>query len=340
MAAPPVTGPIEILHAGEIFTGRSLVPVLEAAARLRQRHPGRPVRIVTYGALPPQETDRIRAAGLEDFIEVRQRVPFSALFAELKRAHLLLAIVGDHMLYSTPYKVYDYMAAGRPILGLAPRGAALFELLADSGAGVCVEPGDAAGIERALGQFMIGEVVPARARVERFHWAVSRSNTARSSHRRRRIRLASLSTKIAHRSARCSTTEVRWLRPQVQLIRVADYCCIAASDGPEQGVGIAATKVARRRGDVRHIARRAASALICGDGHRPPSRAADQQLEACSIAGNQSRPARQVRGARRNALLARAALPKHEAARSAGSFSSRASASALKRIVTQRQTEG
>jgi glycosyltransferase involved in cell wall biosynthesis len=170
IAAPPLTGPIEILHAGEIFTGRSLLPVLEAAARLRQRHPGRPVRIVTYGALPPQETDRIRAAGLEDFIEVRPRVPFSALFAELKRAHLLLAIVGDHMLYSTPYKVYDYMAAGRPILGLAPRGAALFELLADSGAGVCVEPADDAGIERALEQFMNGDSAPAGARVERFQW--------------------------------------------------------------------------------------------------------------------------------------------------------------------------
>jgi glycosyltransferase involved in cell wall biosynthesis len=168
--APPVTGPIEILHAGEIFTGRSLVPVLEAAARLRQRHPGRPLRIVTYGALPPQETARIGAAGLENFIEVRPRIPFGDLFAELKRAHLLLAVVGNHMLYSTPYKVYDYMAAGRPILGLAPRGAALFELLADSGAGVCVEPGDAAGIERALEQFMVGDTAPESARVERFHW--------------------------------------------------------------------------------------------------------------------------------------------------------------------------
>ncbi len=74
------------------------------------------------------------------------------------------------MLYSTPYKVYDYMAAGRPILGIAPESAALFELLADSGAGVCVEREDAAGIERALEQFMLGEVTPLRARVDRFRW--------------------------------------------------------------------------------------------------------------------------------------------------------------------------
>jgi glycosyltransferase involved in cell wall biosynthesis len=167
----PATGPIEIVHAGEIFKGRSLVPVLEAAARLEARFPQRPVRVTTYGELPEAERLRIRATGLERFVEVRPRIPFQELFARLQHAHLLLAIVGDHMVYSTPYKVYDYMAVGRPILGIAPRGAALFELLADSGAGVCLEAGDSAGIERALEQFMIGEVTATRARVDRFRWS-------------------------------------------------------------------------------------------------------------------------------------------------------------------------
>src|SRR5262249_22917315 len=103
--------------------------------------------------------------------EVRPRIPFAALFGELQRAHLLLAVVGEHMLYSTPYKVYDYMGAGRPILGIAPRGAALFELLADSGAGTCLEPADAPGIDRLLEQFIPCDVTPLRARVERFRWA-------------------------------------------------------------------------------------------------------------------------------------------------------------------------
>ena len=170
-AEPASQGPVVIVHAGEIFHGRSLVPVLEAAARLATRYPQRPVRLVTYGALPAVEVARIRAGGLEPFIEVRPRIPFAALFDELQRAHLLLAVVGEHMLYSAPYKVYDYMAAGRPILGIAPRGAALFELLADSGAGSCLERDDAAGIDRVLEQFMLGDVTPLRARVERFRWA-------------------------------------------------------------------------------------------------------------------------------------------------------------------------
>jgi len=167
----PADGPIEIVHAGEIFKGRSLMPVLEAAAHLAMRFPQRPVRVTTFGGLPANEQQRIRAAGLEKYLEVRPRIPFKDLVAELRRAHLLLAIVGDHMVYSTPYKVYDYMAVGRPILGIAPPGAALFELLADSGAGTCLEVGDTAGIERALETFMSGEAGPMRARVDRFRWS-------------------------------------------------------------------------------------------------------------------------------------------------------------------------
>ena len=167
---PATTGPVHIVHAGEIFTGRSLVPVLEAAQRLAARGAARAIRVINYGALPDAEWARIRAANLESFVEVRPRIPFGELFAELQRAHLLLAVIGEHMLYSTPYKVYDYMATGRPILAIASRGAALFELMAESGAGVCVEPENIAGIEQALETFMAGDVAPARTLVERYRW--------------------------------------------------------------------------------------------------------------------------------------------------------------------------
>jgi glycosyltransferase involved in cell wall biosynthesis len=173
-AGPPPSpaGPINLVHAGEIFTGRSLVPVLLAAQRLSARFLGRPIRVTTYGALPAPELARIREAGLESFVQVRPRIPFKELSGDLQSAHALLAVVGDHMLYSTPYKVYDYMAAGRPILGLAPRGAALFELLSDSGAGVCVEPGDVDAIESALEKMVVSPGKDAAsARVESYRWS-------------------------------------------------------------------------------------------------------------------------------------------------------------------------
>ncbi|HTU65789.1 MAG TPA: glycosyltransferase [Steroidobacteraceae bacterium] len=170
-ASPPASGPIEIVHAGEIYTGRSLVPVLRAARELSTRHPDRPVHVTTYGDLPPPEVERIRDANLGAFLTVLPRIPFAELFARLQRAHVLLAVVGDHMLYSTPYKVYDYMAAGRPILGLAPRGAALFGMLAESGAGICEQPGDDAGIERALEKLLFAPGADTAPRTERYRWS-------------------------------------------------------------------------------------------------------------------------------------------------------------------------
>jgi glycosyltransferase involved in cell wall biosynthesis len=169
-ASPPDTGPMEIVHAGEIYTGRSLVPVLQAARALAAKHQ-RPIHVTTYGELPPIERQRIRDAGVEDLVQVLPRIPFAELFGRLQRAHVLLAIVSDHMLYSTPYKVYDYMATGRPILGLAHTGAALFDFLAESGAGTCVEYGDDAGMERALEQLLFAPNAGLAPHTERYRWS-------------------------------------------------------------------------------------------------------------------------------------------------------------------------
>ena len=169
-AAPASDGTIDIVHAGEIYTGRSLVPVMKAAQRLMARHPGRSIRVTNYGDLPAIEWQRIRAAGLGQYVQVLPRIPFTELFAKLQAAHVLLALVGDHMLYSTPYKVYDYMAAGRPVLGLAPRGAALFEMLAESRAGTCIEPDDDAGIEQALEQLLFSPSADT-PRTQRYRWS-------------------------------------------------------------------------------------------------------------------------------------------------------------------------
>jgi glycosyltransferase involved in cell wall biosynthesis len=170
-AAPPATGTLQIVHAGEIYGSRSLVPLLRAVQELSARRPERAIQVTTYGALPPAEWQRIREAGLESFIVDRPRIPFAALFVELQRAHVLLAVVSDHMTYSTPYKIYDYMAAGRPILGLAPRDAALHELLDDSGAGRCVEPTDIDGIGQALEKILFSNGPTARTRIDRFRWS-------------------------------------------------------------------------------------------------------------------------------------------------------------------------
>lgn len=169
--APSTNGPIQIVHAGEIYGSRSLLPLLRAVEILGQRHTERPIHVTTYGRMPSSEWQRIHEAGLGRFIEERQRIPFAQLFAELQRAHVQLAVVSEHMTYSVPYKIYDYMAAGRPILALAPRDAELHELLADSDAGLCVEATDIDGIVQALETTLFSAAPPSRSRVDHFRWS-------------------------------------------------------------------------------------------------------------------------------------------------------------------------
>jgi hypothetical protein len=166
---PDAEGALRIVHAGEIYGSRSLVPLLRAIETVSSRHP-RPIRLTTYGALPTAERKRIEEAGLSGFIDERPRVPFTTLFPELQRSHLLLALVSEHMTYSTPYKVYDYMASGRPILALAPPGAALNDLLTESGAGESVPAHDGPGIEQALERLLYQSANPNPARIERYRW--------------------------------------------------------------------------------------------------------------------------------------------------------------------------
>jgi glycosyltransferase involved in cell wall biosynthesis len=169
-AHPPEDGVMRIVHAGDIYGSRSLVPLLRAIRNVGLRHPARRIVLTNYGPLPPHEIKLIREAQLSEHLEELPRVPFADLFGQLQRAHVLLAVVSEHMAYSTPYKVYDYMAAGRPILALAPAKAALHDLLAESGAGESAEPQDIEAIEGVLEKFMFGPAEQNAARVERFRW--------------------------------------------------------------------------------------------------------------------------------------------------------------------------
>ena len=47
---------------------------------------------------------------------------------------------------SVPSKLYNFMAAGRPILGLAHRDSEVFQILGDAGCGCCAPPDDPAAI--------------------------------------------------------------------------------------------------------------------------------------------------------------------------------------------------
>jgi hypothetical protein len=161
-----------IVYAGAIYGDKALRPVLRALRELVSSEPRfASVRLAVYGEVPRDELALVDREGLRDFLELRPRVSREELWPVLRQAAVLLAVVGRQMSYSIPYKLYDYMAVGRPILALAPPGSALGRLFSEARIGAIADPADHGMIVRALRtQLDPGSAGPDPTVVRRHAW--------------------------------------------------------------------------------------------------------------------------------------------------------------------------
>ena len=134
-----------ITHAGSFFGQRNPRPFLTALARVDG--------VVARFVGDFRTADREWAAGIMDRVEL---IPFAshrrALELERDSEALLLLIpeAGGRGRGILSGKVFEYLAAGRPILALVPPDGAAADLIRETGAGVVVAPDDVEGIEREL----------------------------------------------------------------------------------------------------------------------------------------------------------------------------------------------
>ena len=78
------------------------------------------------------------AAGVSDRVVVRPFVPHGVALGYQRAAAGLVLIAGNQA-ETTTSKVFEYLASGRPIFAVAPRGSAVDELLEEVGGGVRVD---------------------------------------------------------------------------------------------------------------------------------------------------------------------------------------------------------
>jgi glycosyltransferase involved in cell wall biosynthesis len=134
-----------ITHAGSFFGKRDPRPFLTALARVD----GVTARFV--GDF--RASDREWAAGIADRIELIPYAPHRRALELQRDSEALLLLIpeaagrGRGVLSG---KVFEYLAAARPILAVVPPDGAAAELLRETGAGVVVAPDDVDGIEREL----------------------------------------------------------------------------------------------------------------------------------------------------------------------------------------------
>ncbi|HET7137535.1 MAG TPA: glycosyltransferase family 4 protein [Gaiellaceae bacterium] len=176
--SPPRTvDRLRVLYAGLVGHAQGLEVLLDVAAHL----PSADITVVGDGPRRPQLEDEARRRRLENitftgYVRPDRLVALyhdaDVLFAQLQRSEL-------HAVTAAPSKLLEYMAAGRPLV-YAGEGTAA-ELVRAAGAGVVVEPGDAAAIAAAITSLGVEE----RLRLGRAARAFAEASPTRVDHMRR-----------------------------------------------------------------------------------------------------------------------------------------------------------
>jgi len=140
-----------VMYSGtvSISGNRALERVLEAAKALASERDVLFV-IVGEGLKKGALTARAAALGLDN-VAFLPFQPYRDLPALLASSDVLLVPLDEEKSQlSVPSKLYNFMAAGRPILGLTTPGSEVAAILRATGGGMSVPPADVEGIVRAV----------------------------------------------------------------------------------------------------------------------------------------------------------------------------------------------
>lgn len=140
--APLSPEPGTLLYLGTLTRVRRLDMLLDALQLVRRQHPAARLILVGEGDMPGDRAALERAVqvrGLGAAVEFTGQLPMADAWMRVRRAAVCLSpFYPTPILNSTsPTKLVEYLALGRPVVG--NRHPEQGQILADSGAGLCVE---------------------------------------------------------------------------------------------------------------------------------------------------------------------------------------------------------
>lgn len=145
---PPLAEDFVLAHVGKLYASRNPTVLWEALAALRDEERIPRLTVQLTGTVDPVVRQSIERHGLSPIVEVNDFVPHDEAVRRMARSTLLLLLIepfaqANGMITS---KLYEYLASGRPILGVGPSGGDADALLREHEAGEVVSWTD---VERA-----------------------------------------------------------------------------------------------------------------------------------------------------------------------------------------------
>jgi len=171
-AAALRSGVVTLVHTGALSGdwGRDPEPLLRAL-RIVRADPGLPpLRLLHAGRLTTGERELIDRSGVADAVECLGMLPRASALA-LQRAADALVLVTSRNASEATSKVFEYLAAGRPIVALAEDNEAA-RIVRETKTGLTVAPDDVDAIAEVLRRVASGELARgyAPSNLERFSY--------------------------------------------------------------------------------------------------------------------------------------------------------------------------
>ena len=118
----PLKEAFELTHVGSLYASRNPEPLWRALQRLRASDAIPNLRLRLVGTVDPNVRQSIDHHGLADITEYVPYVPHAKAVTYMKQAGLLLLSIEDFPQAAGMMtgKIYEYLASGRPVVGIGP----------------------------------------------------------------------------------------------------------------------------------------------------------------------------------------------------------------------------